>query len=70
MQLIRRSLNVSPDPLDSKLYDEKTFCPAFIKDLNNCGSELVIEYPFTTTFSSVQKYLHDVEEALHSFFPC
>jgi hypothetical protein len=48
MQLIRRSTNVSPDLLDSKLYDEKTFYPAFIKDLNNCGSELIIECPFIT----------------------
>lgn len=47
-QLLRRSTNDSPDLLDSKLYDEKTFYPAFIKDLNNCGSELIIECPFIT----------------------
>ena len=47
-QLLRRPTNASPDLLDSKLYDEKTFYPAFIKDLNNCGSELIIECPFMT----------------------
>ena len=47
-QLLRRPMNVSPDLLGSKLYDEKTFYPAFIKDLNNCGSELIIESPFIT----------------------
>jgi len=48
VQLFRRSSNVSPDLLDSKLYDDKTFYPAFLKDLNNCGSELIIESPFIT----------------------
>lgn len=48
MQLLRRTADESPDLLDSKLYDEKTFYPAFIKDLNNCGSELIIECPFIT----------------------
>jgi len=47
-QLFRRSPNTSPDLLDSKLYDDSTFYPAFIKDLNNCGSELIIESPFIT----------------------
>jgi len=47
-QLLRRSTKASPDLLDSKLYDDKTFYPAFIKDLNNCGSELIIESPFIT----------------------
>jgi HKD family nuclease len=47
-QLLRRSTNTSPDLLESRLYDDKTFYPAFIKDLNNCGSELIIECPFIT----------------------
>lgn len=45
---LRRSTNVSPDLLKSELYDDKTFYPAFIKDINNCGSELIIESPFIT----------------------
>jgi len=48
MQLFRRSTDRSPDLLGSKLYDEKTFYPAFLKDLNNCGSELIIDCPFIT----------------------
>jgi len=48
MQFLRRSTNESTDLLDSKLYDDKTFYPAFIKDLDNCGSELIIECPFIT----------------------
>jgi len=47
-QFLRRSTNVSPDLLKSELYDDKTFYPAFLKDLNNCGSELIIECPFIT----------------------
>ncbi len=47
-QFLRRSTNTSPDLLESKLYDEKTFYPAFLNDLNNCGSELIIECPFVT----------------------
>jgi phosphatidylserine/phosphatidylglycerophosphate/cardiolipin synthase-like enzyme len=48
MQLLRRSTYVAPDLLESRLYDDKTFYPAFIKDLNNCGSELIVESPFIT----------------------
>lgn len=47
-QLLRRSSNIAPDLLDSKLFNEDTFYPAFIKDLNSCGSELIIECPFIT----------------------
>jgi phosphatidylserine/phosphatidylglycerophosphate/cardiolipin synthase-like enzyme len=47
-QLFGRPRAVSPDLLDSKLFDDKTFYPAFIEDLNNCGSELIIESPFIT----------------------
>lgn len=31
------------------LYDEKTFYPAFIRDLDNAQSEVIIESPFITT---------------------
>jgi len=47
-QVLRRSTNTSPDLHESRLYDEKTFYPAFIKDLNDCGCELIIECPFIT----------------------
>jgi len=44
-QFLRQSLNVSPDLLKSELYDDIRFCPAFIKDINNYGSELIIKRP-------------------------
>ena len=34
--------------LDSKLLNEETFYPAFLKDLKDCHTELVIECPFVT----------------------
>jgi phosphatidylserine/phosphatidylglycerophosphate/cardiolipin synthase-like enzyme len=36
------------DLLSSKLYDQDTFYPAFLKDLANCHSEVIIECPFIT----------------------
>ncbi|MGD8373404.1 MAG: phospholipase D-like domain-containing protein [Candidatus Woesebacteria bacterium] len=36
------------DLLSSKLYDQDTFYPAFMKDLASCHSEVVIECPFIT----------------------
>jgi phosphatidylserine/phosphatidylglycerophosphate/cardiolipin synthase-like enzyme len=36
------------DLLSSKLYDENNFYPAFVKDLNNCLHEVIIESPFIT----------------------
>lgn len=32
----------------SKLYNENSFYPAFVKDLNMCKNELIIESPFIT----------------------
>jgi len=37
-----------PELLNSKLFNEDTFYPAFLKDLNKCHSELIIECPFIT----------------------
>lgn len=34
--------------LASKLYDQDTFYPVFLKDLNKCHSELIVECPFIT----------------------
>jgi hypothetical protein len=33
----------------SKLYDRGTFSPAFLRDLNNCDSKVIIECPFITS---------------------
>lgn len=39
---------VPTDILTSQLYDQGTFYPAFLKDLANCHSEVIIECPFIT----------------------
>lgn len=36
------------DLLNSKLFNEDTFYPIFLKDLNKCHSELIVECPFVT----------------------
>jgi len=46
--LLRRNSYQAPDLLESKLFNEDTFYPAFLKDLNKCHSELIIECPFIT----------------------
>lgn len=38
----------APDLLSSKLLDQDSFYPSFMKDLANCRSELIIESPFIT----------------------
>lgn len=35
--------------MNSVLHDEKTFYKVFLKDLNNCKKEVIIESPFITT---------------------
>lgn len=47
LRLFNRSA-APTDLLGSKLYDQDTFYPAFMKDLANCHSEVVIECPFIT----------------------
>jgi len=37
------------NPYTSTLHDEKTFYKAFIRDLENCTEEVIIESPFITT---------------------
>ena len=41
--------NSPTDLLSSKLFNEETFYPAFLKDLKRCKSEVIIECPFVTT---------------------
>lgn len=45
--LLTRSVSAT-DLLSSRLLDENTFYQSFIKDLNKCGNELIIESPFIT----------------------
>ncbi|HSX06812.1 MAG TPA: phospholipase D-like domain-containing protein [Candidatus Saccharimonadia bacterium] len=49
LNLLRHRQGQTPDLATSRLFDEDTFYPAFIKDLENCGNELIIESPFITT---------------------
>lgn len=46
----------------SKLFDERTFYAAFIKDLENCQQEVIIESPFVT--SERMKLLRSIFERL------
>ena len=49
--MIFKKLFKRPDPtplLTSKLYDERSFYPAFMNDLAKCKRELIIESPFIT----------------------
>lgn len=48
LSLFRRS-TAPTDLLNSKLYDQDTFYPAFLKDLASCRSEVIIECPFITS---------------------
>jgi hypothetical protein len=48
LSLLKRP-SAAADLLSSKLYDQDTFYPAFIKDLANCHSEVIIECPFITS---------------------
>ena len=41
--------NSPVDLLSSKLLNEETFYPVFLKDLKRCKSEVIIECPFVTT---------------------
>jgi len=48
-RLLQLRKSAAPDLVTSKLFNEDTFYPAFLKDLKNCGSELIIESPFITS---------------------
>ncbi len=46
--LLHRQKDQSLDLISSKLLNEDTFYPAFLKDLGKCRSEVIIESPFVT----------------------
>lgn len=49
-QLLWRQSNAdTSDLLTSKLLNEDTFYPVFLKDLSKCQSEVIIESPFITS---------------------
>jgi phosphatidylserine/phosphatidylglycerophosphate/cardiolipin synthase-like enzyme len=47
--LLRKVNNAPADFADSKLFDEDTFYASFLKDLDKCGAEVIIESPFATS---------------------
>jgi phosphatidylserine/phosphatidylglycerophosphate/cardiolipin synthase-like enzyme len=47
--LFRSRKSAAPGLVTSKLFNEDTFYPAFLKDLKNCHRELIIESPFITS---------------------
>jgi phosphatidylserine/phosphatidylglycerophosphate/cardiolipin synthase-like enzyme len=53
-RLLQSRKSAAPDLVTSKLFNEETFYPAFLKDLKNCGSELIIESPFITSKRLIQ----------------
>ncbi len=48
-RLFQRFKTSSPDLLTSQLYNERSFYRAFMRDLNSCMSEALIESPFITS---------------------
>ncbi len=48
-RLLQRFKTPPSDLLTSQLYNEQTFYRAFLRDLNSCISEAVIESPFITS---------------------
>lgn len=48
IDMITRLFKLSPDLATSKLFNERTFYDAFVKDLSKCRSEAIIESPFMT----------------------
>lgn len=48
--MVNLAKNPAPhDLLSSKLFDEKSFYPQFVRDLENSQKEVIIESPFITT---------------------
>jgi hypothetical protein len=45
---VLRSCSVRSELVDSRLYDQDSFYPAFLSDLKHCKSEVIIESPFMT----------------------
>lgn len=48
-RLLRRIIANAPELTYSQLYTEDTFYKAFMKDMEHCRSELIIESAFTTS---------------------
>jgi len=49
LSLLQKLICPDSDILTSKLYDETTFYKKFVKDIENCESEIIIESPYITS---------------------
>jgi len=47
--LVQRGLNLSPDLVQSRLFDDTTFYHEFINDLKHSKKEVIIESPFISS---------------------
>lgn len=48
-RLLHSNRKPSNDLANSKLFDQDTFYPAFLRDMEGCRGELLVESPFMTT---------------------
>src|ERR1035441_7334910 len=48
LRYFRQEPSSSPELASSQLFDDRTFYPAFLKDLEGCERELTVECPFIT----------------------
>lgn len=60
-RLLRSSQPASTELLSSKLFDQDTFYPAFVRDLERCRRQIVIESPFITS-SRISKILPSLQK--------
>ena len=46
---VKKLFHLSPDLVDSQLFDETTFYKRFVADLKHCRKEVIIESPYITS---------------------
>ena len=46
---VQKALNLSPELVHSRLYDDSTFYHQFMNDLRHCKHEVIIESPFISS---------------------
>lgn len=62
LNFLFRSQSYQNELISSSLHDEKTFYQAFLRDLNSCRSEVIIESPYIT--NSRAQHLRPVFQSL------
>ena len=48
-RIVQRALNLSPDLVHSRLFDDTTFYHQFMNDLKHCKHEVIIESPYISS---------------------